>query len=114
MIQYSRDAGDRPIGRSVLDTRLRGYDDRRERRASMSAPFARSRAFGGLCDDEGMPVICPTCQVVAQSVSAQSASVPATAGYFAWGCFRYFRLGAALALAHDPLLQGMQLNPGRE
>jgi hypothetical protein len=42
-------------------------------------------AFNGLCDDERMPVICPTCQVL-----GQSASVRATAGYFAWGCFRYF------------------------
>jgi hypothetical protein len=27
-IQYSRDVNDRAIGRGVLDTRIRGYDDR--------------------------------------------------------------------------------------
>ncbi len=26
------------------------------------------RALNGLCDDEGVPLICPTCQVLAQSV----------------------------------------------
>jgi len=45
------------------------------------------RAFDGLCDDEAVPLICPTCQELAQ------ASLPASAGYFAWGCFRYFWLG---------------------
>src|SRR6266436_2139192 len=54
-----------------------------ERRA-MAGP----RAFDGLCDDEGVPLICPTCQVLPK------ASSPATACYFAWGCFRYFWLGA--------------------
>jgi hypothetical protein len=34
-----------------------------ERRA-----IAGPRAFHGLCDDEGVPLICPTCQVLAQSV----------------------------------------------
>src|SRR3979409_334784 len=36
-----------------------------ERRA-----IAGPRAFNGLCDDEGVPLICPTCQVFAQSVLA--------------------------------------------
>src|SRR5947207_8433697 len=36
-----------------------------------------------------MPLICPTCQVFSQSTS-----LPGTACYFAWGCFRYFWLGA--------------------
>ena len=49
------------------------------------APNRALRAFDGLCDDEAVPLICPTCQVF-----AQSASLPATACYFAWGCFRYF------------------------
>jgi len=31
---------------------------------------AGPRAFNGLCDDEGVPLICPTCQVFAQSVLA--------------------------------------------
>ena len=34
------------------------------------APIAGSWAFNGLCDDEGVPLICPTCQVLAQSVLA--------------------------------------------
>jgi len=54
-----------------------------ERRA-----IAGPGAFDGLCDDEGVPLICPTCQVLAQSVLAGDAC------YFAWGCFRYFWLGA--------------------
>jgi hypothetical protein len=49
------------------------------------APNSALRAFDGLCDDEAVPLICPTRQVF-----AQSASLPATACYFAWGCFRYF------------------------
>ena len=36
--------------------------------------IAGPQAFNGLCDDEGVPLICPTCQVF-----AQRASVPATA-----------------------------------
>ena len=32
--------------------------------------IAGPRAFNGLCDDEGVPLICPTCQVLAQSVLA--------------------------------------------
>src|SRR6266705_3311570 len=60
--------------------------------------IAGPRAFNGLCDDEAVPLICPTCQVF-----AQSASVPATACYFAWGCFRYFWLGAQLR--RDSLLE---------
>src|SRR5882762_4644798 len=36
-----------------------------ERRA-----IAGPRASNGLCDDEGVPLICPTCQVLAQSVLA--------------------------------------------
>src|SRR5712671_5048315 len=30
--------------------------------------IAGPRALNGLCDDEGVPLICPTCQVLAQSV----------------------------------------------
>ena len=55
--------------------------NRTEERARYRGP----RAFNGLCDDEGVPLIRPTCQVFAQSTS-----VPASACYFAWGCFRYF------------------------
>jgi hypothetical protein len=58
---------------------------------------AGPRAFNGLCDDEGVPLICPTCQVF-----AQSASVPATACYFAWGCFRYF--------SWEPWLRGGEIS----
>src|SRR6266699_3353398 len=36
-----------------------------ERRA-VAGPLA----FNGLCDDEGVPLICPTCQVLARSVLA--------------------------------------------
>jgi len=40
---------------------------------------AGQRAFTGLRDDEEMPLICPTCQIVFRCIHA--------AGYFAWGCF---------------------------
>ena len=62
--------------------------------------IAGPRAFNGLCDDEGVPLICPTCQVF-----SQSASVPATACYFAWGCFRYFWLGAMAIWRRDIRLE---------
>src|SRR5258707_13538329 len=52
-----------------------------------------------------MPLICPTCQVF-----AQRASVPATACYFAWGGFRYFRLGAT-ATWRRPLRAAQFLKP---
>ena len=34
------------------------------------AEIADPQASSGLCDDEGVPLICPTCQVLAQSVLA--------------------------------------------
>ena len=61
---------------------------------------SQPRAFDGLCDDEGVPLICPTCQVF-----AQSASVPATACYLAWGRFRYFWLGATATWRRDILFE---------
>ena len=48
-----------------------------------------------LRDDGIVPLICPTCQ----NVFAGKASMPAPPCYFAWGCFRYFRLGARTASA---------------
>jgi hypothetical protein len=41
-----------------------------------------------LREDELMPLICPTCQNV--FAGSLKTSPPATLGYFAWGCFRYF------------------------
>jgi hypothetical protein len=35
-----------------------------------TARIVGPRAFNGLCDDEGVPLICPTCQGLAQSVGA--------------------------------------------
>ena len=32
--------------------------------------IAGPRAFSGLCDEKGVPLICPTCQVLTQSVLA--------------------------------------------
>src|SRR5712671_2601183 len=61
---------------------------------------AGPRVSNGLCDDEGVPLICPMCQVF-----AQSASVPATACYLAWGRFRYFWLGATATRRRDILLE---------
>jgi hypothetical protein len=44
-----------------------------------------------------MPLICPTCQNV---FARREASMPASPGYFAWGCFRYFGfLGVAFLVA---------------
>ena len=42
--------------------------------------------FTSLRDDDIMQVICPTCQAVSEKPQA----VTPGAGYFAWGCFRYF------------------------
>jgi hypothetical protein len=50
------------------------------RRDRSDAPAgAGRRAFTGLRDDEEMPLICPTCQIVFRCNRA--------ACYFAWGCF---------------------------
>src|SRR6266513_542425 len=58
-----------------------------------------TRPGGGSCqcaalnrgrEDGFVPLINPTCQM---STASPEASLPATA-YFAWGCFRYFGLGA--------------------
>jgi len=38
--------------------------------AMASSQKSQPRAFDGLCDDEEVPLICPTCQVLAQSVLA--------------------------------------------
>ncbi len=54
-----------------------------ERRA-MAGP----RAFDGLCDDEGVPLICPTCQVLAQSVPAGERLLPCM------GLFSIFLVGS--------------------
>src|SRR5712672_2187135 len=70
-----------------LQLRVRIFAQNRTEDRAVAGP----RAFNGLCDDEGVPLIRPTCQVFAQSTS-----VPASACYFAWGCFRYFWLGAPL------------------
>jgi len=37
------------------------------------------------CDDENMPVICPTCPNVFAGIAQKAGPC-----YFAWGCFRYF------------------------
>ena len=42
------------------------FDQNQAERRAMAGP----RASNGLCDDEGVPLICPTCQVLAQSVLA--------------------------------------------
>jgi len=49
------------------------------------------RAMGDLQlrDHVIVPLICPTCQKDFFATSLK-AHPPATAGYFAWGCFRYF------------------------
>ena len=50
--------------------------------------IAGPRAFSGLCDDEGVPLICPTCQVLAQSVLAGDRLL------LCMGLFSIFLLGA--------------------
>src|SRR5882757_398549 len=49
---------------------------------------AGPRAFSGLCDDEGVPLICPTCQVLAKSVLAGARLL------LCMGLFSIFLLGA--------------------
>jgi hypothetical protein len=60
--------------------------DRIDRPAGFVGIERRPRSAIGLRDIGNVPVICPTCQ----NVFADKSSVPATAFYFAWGCFRYF------------------------
>jgi hypothetical protein len=71
------------------------------------APNSALRAFDGLCDDEAVPLICPTCQVF-----AQSASLPATACYLAWGCFQYFWWGATAAWRREIRLEAAHSGEG--
>jgi hypothetical protein len=52
--------------------------------------MAHTQPFSEFRDDESVPLICPTCQVF-----GPEPPVAAAAGYFAWGCFRYFWWGAA-------------------
>src|SRR6266853_1913965 len=85
-------AGDHSLRRAIATSRAnatsivgRDFRPNHTERRAIAAP----RAFNGLCDDEGVPLICPTCQVL-----PPIASLPAPACYFAWGCFRYFWLGA--------------------
>src|SRR5258708_3407057 len=53
-----------------LSRKNRSHGMRRAARYSTISMTMCPRAFGGLCDDEGVPLICPTCQVSAQSVLA--------------------------------------------
>jgi hypothetical protein len=53
-------------------------EDLSRNRADASA-IAGRRSFTRLRNDEGMPLICPTSQIVFRCIHA--------AGYFAWGCF---------------------------
>jgi hypothetical protein len=54
----------------------------------------------GAIDAALLPLICPTCQVF-----AQSASPPAAACYLAWGCFQYFWWGAIAAWRREIRLE---------
>ena len=53
------------------------------------APNSALRAFDGLCDDEAVPLICPTCQVSAQSVGSGDRLL------LCMGLFSIFLAGAA-------------------
>jgi hypothetical protein len=63
-----------------------GFKDLSRNRTDAPAGAER-REFTGLRDDEEMPLICPTCQIVFRCMHA--------ACYFAWGCFRYFNRDTA-------------------
>jgi hypothetical protein len=54
--------------------------------APHSRPCRRELLRRHLREDGIVPLICPTCQ----NVFTLKASMPTTASYFAWGCFRYF------------------------
>ena len=103
----------RRIGERIADLRSAVFIHRRPDHGNCddaqplieSAHFAsavrlevRRTRLSNCADDQRMPVICPTGQVL-----GQSAPVPATAGYFAWGCFRYFGFGLAGALLKSKL-----------
>src|ERR1700716_2050124 len=81
-------AGDHSLRRAnALQLRVRIFAQNRTEERSIAGP----RVSNGLCDDEGVPLICPTCQVF-----AQSASVPATACYLCMGSFSTFLVGSQL------------------
>ncbi len=58
--------------------------------------IAGPRPFNGLCDDEGMPLICPTCQVLGQSVR------PGDRLLLCMGLFSIFCLGSHRDAARRP------------
>ena len=58
--------------------------------------IAGPRAFNGLCDDEGMPLICPTCQVLGQSVR------PGDRLLLCMGLFSIFLVGSHRDAARRP------------
>src|SRR5207245_5189089 len=68
------------------------------------APIAGSWAFNGLCDDEGLPLICPTCQILAQSVGAGDCLL------LCMGLFSIFSLGATATRLRDIVLEAAHAN----
>src|SRR3954447_18636227 len=71
-------AGDRALRRVGTTSIWVSFSPAREPRRPL---WWRAAAFDRLGDDEGMPLICPTCQVLLQ------AFMPPAAGYFAWVVF---------------------------
>jgi hypothetical protein len=67
-----------------LQLRVRIFAQNRTEERAIAGP----RAFNGLCDDEGVPLICPTCQVFAQSVLAGDRLLPCM------GLFSIFLVGS--------------------
>ena len=64
-----------------------------------TAAVARSRLFNGFCDDGIVRLICPTCQVSAQSVGSGDRRL------LCMGLFSIFLAGAA-ATRRDARLEG--------
>ena len=66
-LDQSRDRRDGPLRRAIATSRAnatsivgRDFRPNHTEQRAIAAP----RAFNGLCDDEGVPLICPTCQVL--------------------------------------------------
>jgi branched-chain amino acid transport system substrate-binding protein len=55
---------------------------------SVKHPFNSPDFASQMRDDEAVPLICPTCQMVSRDRQNHPCQQPP--GYFAWGCFRYF------------------------
>ncbi len=80
-------AGDHSLRRAIATSRANATSFVGRDFPPKSHRTAGPRASNGLCDDEGVPLICPTCQVLAQSVLVGDRLLPCM------GLFSIFLVG---------------------